>query len=249
MAWIEFHQTMPRGKKTLKLAELLKISRREAIGLMCDLWTWALDNADKDGTLSAITPVQIADALGFGAKQAKRLVDALCEARYMDFDGDNYILHNWYDYAGKLLDRREADKRRKETAKNSYGIPTEIQRDFRSIPTETQQNASGNPCATVPYRTVPSNKTTPLPPLDEFSEAMRATIRDWLSYKEERREKYKPTGLSKFLTMTRNSIAQYGEKAVVFAFTQSMAANYQGVVWQKAERYAAEPPEDFYKKL
>jgi hypothetical protein len=85
--------------------------------------------------------------------------------------------------------------------------------------------------------------------LDEFSAPVQTAIKNWLSYKDERREKYKPTGLTQFLSMTRNAIAKYGEDAVLHAFTQSMGANYKGVVWEKAQKYKSEPSDNYYPRL
>lgn len=42
MPWFEAHDTMGRHPKTLKLAEILKIKRREAVGLLHDLFAWGL---------------------------------------------------------------------------------------------------------------------------------------------------------------------------------------------------------------
>ncbi len=95
----------------------------------------------------------------------------------------------------------------------------------------------------------PKGNITPLPPLDEFSEPMQEAIRNWLSYKDERREKYKPTGLTQFISMTRNAVSKYGEDAVLYAFTHSMGANYQGIVWEKAQKFKAEPPDNYYERL
>lgn len=52
--WIELHQEMPRHPKALALAQALKVSRREAVGILIDLWTWGLSCADEDGGLKSI---------------------------------------------------------------------------------------------------------------------------------------------------------------------------------------------------
>lgn len=136
MAWLELHQTMPRHRKTLALAGILKISRREAVGLMCDLWTWAVDNADRDGVLSGLDAFAIASALDFPKSKSKALLSALVQCGYVEEYGVLYRIHDWYSYCGKLNDRRAADRKRKsESAKiqlevpcNSVGIPMEITR-------------------------------------------------------------------------------------------------------------------------
>lgn len=257
MAWIEFHQTMPRHKKTVRLARELKLSRREAVGLMCDLWCWALDNADKDGTLTDVDAEDIADAMDYPRKQGDKLVDALITCGYMDRVNGALVLHDWYDYAGKLSEKRETDKKRKAAAranklgKNSEGFPQDVQR-----------TSSGNPLVTVPnhiYTSTTLHSVDVSPPtpskvkkpefdlearLKDFSPPMQGALRDWLSYKAEKRQGYKPTGLKSFLSEAENNVRKYGEATVVNSIRMSMAANYQGVVWDKAtqQRQTASKP-------
>lgn len=249
MAWIEFHQTMPRHKKTVRLARELKLSRREAVGLMCDLWCWALDNADKDGTLTDVDAEDIADAMDYPRKQGDKLVDALITCGYMNRVNGALVLHDWYDYAGKLSEKRETDKKRKAAAranklgKNSEGCPQDVQR-----------TSSGNPLVTVPnhiYTSTTLHSVDVSPPtpskarkpefdlearLKDFSPPMQGALRDWLSYKAEKRQGYKPTGLKSFLSEAENNVRKYGEATVVNSIRMSMAANYQGVVWDKASQ-------------
>ena len=61
--WFEAHETMARHPKTLKLARLLKVDRRYAVGLLHDLFSWGLTAAEKDGALRGMEAVDIASAL------------------------------------------------------------------------------------------------------------------------------------------------------------------------------------------
>lgn len=145
MAWYEAHQTLAKHPKTLKLASLLKVERRYAVGLLHDLFSWALDSAKKDGTLPGIGSMEIAAALDFMGKKGESVVNALVESGYIEDADGTYKIHDWYDYAGKLIDKRENDKRRKnewrERGRNAEGTQTK----------------RGNPLVTVPNRTVPDN--------------------------------------------------------------------------------------------
>ena len=80
MAWYEAHQTMAKHPKTLKLARLLKVDRRYAVGLLHDLFAWALDVAGKQGELPGLLREDIAAALDFSGKRGVEVVDALAEA-------------------------------------------------------------------------------------------------------------------------------------------------------------------------
>lgn len=119
MAWYEAHQTMAKHPKTLKLARLLKVDRRYAVGLLHDLFSWALDVAQKYGELHDLTAEDIAAALDIPGKKGLATVDALVESGYLEKDGENYSIHDWYDYAGRLSERREEEK---AYAKRKYNL-------------------------------------------------------------------------------------------------------------------------------
>ncbi len=112
--WIELHQEMPRHPKTLALAQALKVSRREAVGILVDLWTWGLSCADEDGSLKAIGDEGIALALDWPVRRASALVGPLVECGWLDALGDGqYRLHDWPDYTSKLSEkRRDAERKR-----------------------------------------------------------------------------------------------------------------------------------------
>ena len=69
-----------------------------------------------------------------------------------------------------------------------------------------------------------------------FSPRLKEEIEGWLRYKSERREKYKPTGLQKFLSQIQSYLGTHTEDHIIFAISESMASNYQGIVWDKMDR-------------
>lgn len=112
--WIELHQEMPRHPKTLDLAQALKMSRRETVGLLVDLWTWGLHCADEHGRLKGVTAEGIAMALDWPIRQARKLVDALAACGWIDGQEKDYRLHDWPDYTSKLSEKRkDAERKRK----------------------------------------------------------------------------------------------------------------------------------------
>ena len=64
-----------------------------------------------------------------------------------------------------------------------------------------------------------------------FSDKLREHIENWVKYKIEKRQAYKETGLKSFLTQVENKVSEYGEDNVMAVIDKSMAANYQGIVW------------------
>lgn len=153
MAWIELHQTLREHKKLFACADALNLSRIEMIGTLVSLWLWALDNA-QDGSLEGVSDRTVARVCDFPEKKAAKLMEALHKYGWLDRDGEHYVIHDWYDYAGKLMERREKDRKRK---KISVSKPL----DFHGNSNGTPEEVHGNSHATVPYRTV-QNNTLPI---------------------------------------------------------------------------------------
>lgn len=128
-------------------ADALNLSRIEMIGMLVSLWLWALDNAH-DGSLEGVSDRTIARVCDFPEKKASKLMESLHKYGWLDRIGDHYAIHDWYDYAGKLMERREKDRRRK---KNSTGKQDEFHRNSDGTP----EDVPGNSYATVPNRTLP----------------------------------------------------------------------------------------------
>ena len=109
--WFEAHESLPTHPKTLELSRLLKLNQYEAVGLLWYLFSWGLTAAEKDGRLPGMQAFHIARALNWPDRKAQQLTDALVGSGYLECREDgSYAIHNWYLYAGKLMDRREADR-------------------------------------------------------------------------------------------------------------------------------------------
>lgn len=108
MAWIELHQTLPQHRKLLALRDALGLRTPAALGHMCLLWLWALDNAP-DGDLSALPARQLAEICQFNERRAGDLAVALRTSGFVDAD---WRLHDWGDYTGRLIDQRAQSRER-----------------------------------------------------------------------------------------------------------------------------------------
>lgn len=111
--WIESHQTLASHPKLKRLARKLGISKQAAIGYLHLLWWWALDYAPKGQIIPPYEKPDIADAVEWGGDDGA-LVSALLDAGFLELKGDILVIHDWHDYAGKLLEKRENDRLRKE---------------------------------------------------------------------------------------------------------------------------------------
>lgn len=112
MAWLELHQSVAWHKKTCALATKLRVRRAEALGLVATLWLWALEHA-QDGALGHLTDREVSAAAGWH-KRPEDFVLALNAVGFLDADGS---IHDWYDFAGRLIEQRRDDLERKRAAR------------------------------------------------------------------------------------------------------------------------------------
>ena len=176
--WIELHQEMPRHPKTLALAQALKISRREAVGLLIDLWTWGLNCADETGHLRGITNEGIAMALDWSGRQAAKLVNALVDCGWIDGENGNYSLHDWADYTSRLSDKRKDAERKREARKRAKQAD-ESPENPQNVPGQSADSPRKNavnpragitkPNQTKPYITISNNNPASIPVEEDVS--------------------------------------------------------------------------------
>ena len=111
MAWLQVHQTLKDHRKLFDAADELEITPPHMMGLLVSFWLWILDNAPT-GSLKGITPRMIARAAQWDG-DAEKLADVLIRAGWIDKTEDGALgIHDWYEYAGKLIDQRQAEKER-----------------------------------------------------------------------------------------------------------------------------------------
>lgn len=114
--WFEAHDDLPRNPHTLKLARLLKVHRREAVGLLYDLYCWGLQYAKPDGELTGMHITDISSALDISDKKAVSTVDALILCGFLTSAGDEagtLSITDWEHIGGRISARRERDRGRK----------------------------------------------------------------------------------------------------------------------------------------
>lgn len=176
--WIELHQEMPRHPKTLALAQALKISRREAVGLLIDLWTWGLNCADEAGHLRGITNEGIAMAMDWPGRQAAKLVNALVDCGWIDGENGSYCLHDWADYTSRLSDKRKDAERKREARKRAKQAdkspenPENAPGQSADSPRKNTVNPRAGitkPNQTKPYITTSNNNPASIPVEEDVS--------------------------------------------------------------------------------
>lgn len=172
MAWIELHQSLPTHRKLGKLKRLLKIKTPQAVGHLAMLWLWCIDNAP-DGDLSGIDAEDIAEAAEW-PKDAGIFLRAMTESKLIDED---MRIHDWDDYAGRLLEQRN-EKRQKNRerqaryrarkAHEAHGDNDVSHADVTCDKCVSHADITPLPNPTVPNQTIPDHTgqdgIPPLPP-------------------------------------------------------------------------------------
>ena len=131
------------------------------------------------------------------------------------------------------------------------GIKSQIDRDAEKYQKRCEQNRNNRqrPSTTVNDRQRPSTNRTkekekakekekgnnipPVSPLNGGSQTLQDVFSDWLAYKREKREAYKPTGLKALETQVLHAAEEYGDDAVVELIRECMANNWRGIIFDR----------------
>lgn len=130
MSYIELHEHVWNHPKTIELSGRLQIRKTYAVAHLSRLWTWCIRYAE-NGCITDISPFILADAADWGG-DPELFLRALIDSKFVDQHPDGMFIHDWEDYAGKLIDFRKKDRERKKKSsgarQHSNGNPMEIQR-------------------------------------------------------------------------------------------------------------------------
>lgn len=137
------------------LCDALDISEPLAVGTLCCFWLWALDNAP-DGELPASARTVAAAARWNGSPS--QLVDAMKTAGYIEEADGTYIIHDWLDYAGRLISQRKANAQRMRDARAKHKTGTDATPCSARAPHDTRTDAT--PCDARAPATNPTNQPT-----------------------------------------------------------------------------------------
>lgn len=118
MAWIELHQNLPGHRRTRRVKSILEIDTPTAVGHMCLLWLWALDNAE-NGSIGGMLNQEIADVCEYKG-DADAFIEALVEAGFLTRTENDLLIHDWADYCGRLMERREKNRIRQQNYRERH---------------------------------------------------------------------------------------------------------------------------------
>lgn len=123
MAWISVHESVV-GPKLRNLYYQIGCSQWEAVGILCSVWLWGLNNAEKSGFIPYAGKEEIARCL-YGTAAGStldptKIVDALIDTGWLDEADQGLYLHDWDTWQEqwyKAIERRENEARRKRESR------------------------------------------------------------------------------------------------------------------------------------
>ena len=123
MAWVRSEQSLAAHPKTKRAARALQVKIPHLMGHLHCLWHWSLDYAP-DGDLTEYEPWEIAEAAMFDG-DPDAFIDALISCGngkpgFLETQGEKLVIHDWYDYAGRFIEQREANAERMRSKRASH---------------------------------------------------------------------------------------------------------------------------------
>lgn len=152
--WIESHIDIGEHPKTYRLSSALKVRQAEAVGLLHLLWHFSMKWAWRDGDLSKFDNASIARGCKWKG-DADSFIGALKVSGWLD----DMKVHDWQDFAGKLIrDRLYAEERRRgKSTTVGDKRPKKGGKSGNPDPTQTLPNPTqpGTTVAAVPQNQAP----------------------------------------------------------------------------------------------
>lgn len=81
-----------------------------------------------------------------------------------------------------------------------------------------------------------------------ISQPLIEKICEWLTYKTEKKQSYKETGLKSLLRQIEKKEQEYGSISVINLIDDCMARNYQGIIWDKLQKDTGKQQNDWTDK-
>lgn len=69
-----------------------------------------------------------------------------------------------------------------------------------------------------------------------LSQKLAESVAEWLRYKKQKKQKYKPIGVKNLISQVHKYAEQYGEEAMIRVIADSMANGYQGITFNQLDK-------------
>lgn len=192
------------------------------------------------------TTKMLADELGFEENTVKLALQALEQFNMIQTDQGYFTIAGWNEYQnieGMEKIREQNRIRQKKWYDKQKALPTsEENPNVRSNVTVTQPNATDKEEDIDKEKEKKKKKSVKESPhalferlIPEYTmtDALKAKMYEWITYKTERKEPYKETGLKSLLRQVENKAMEYGEGALIDLIDLCMASSWKGIIFEK----------------
>jgi len=170
-------------------------------------------------------------------KEAVAQMASLGLVRLYEVDGKSFLMFPKWHLHQRLRDSREKYPAPPEDAAGETDSP-QVAANRGEPPPESNPNPNPKPNSNPNPESESGRARAREEDLDAFGDSLRSTAEDWLAYKAEKKQPYKPVGRKNLMAEIRNNADRYGDEAVVEVIRQSMGSNYQGIVWDRLKNIA-----------
>ena len=214
-------------------------------------------NADDDGFSNKIRQAM------FNAHADQNDFEMLISKRFiLPFDSGVIVIKHWRMHNLIRNDRYHETDYVEEKAKLvlkengvytdnlTYGLPSDNQMTTKCLPSDNQmepevrlgKDSIGK--LSIEKEKVKKKKSN-LALFEEMedeeriipNEELRECFIAWLKYKDEKKNHYTQTGLEQLIKKFLNADSKYGTNAIIAVVNDSMASNYQGIVWDRLDKF------------
>ena len=204
------------------------------------------------------TTKMLADELGFEENTVKLALGMLEQFSMIQTDNGYFTIAGWNEYQnieGMDKIREQTNKRvaayRQRQKALAHGL---ADGNATCNVTVTECNATDKEGDIRKRREKKSVKEDPhtlftrLAPEYTFTKEMKAKLHEWITYKVERKEGYKETGLKSLLRQVENKCAEFGEPAVMDLIDTCMASDWKGIIFDKLGARPVQAQRQSYQK-
>lgn len=189
------------------------------------------------------TTKMLADELGFEENTVKLALQALEQFNMIQTDQGYFTIAGWNEYQNieGMEKIREQNRLRKQRQRERQKVLPEASRDITGqvTPNHATDKEEERELDKEGRKKKKSVKESPhalferLIPDYTMTDALKAKMYEWITYKTERKEPYKETGLKSLLRQVENKAMEYGEPAIIDLIDLCMASSWKGIIFEK----------------
>lgn len=250
--WIKLSTGLPDNKK---IKQLRKLPDGDTIALMWVFLMCLAGDVNDDGMIYftpevPYTDEMLADQFDMDVKTIRLGLATFQKFGMIEIINDIMALPSWerWQSTDKLSEIREYNRLAKQrsrakqkqsvldmsmTSQPCQGIEEDKEKEIEEEKNKKKSKKSKSEETLTLFDT--------LIPDYNISEVLEDKIREWLTYKAERKEAYKETGLKSLIAQIKNNATQYGDMAVCDLISECMASNWKGIIFDRLKQKNTTP--------